>query len=450
MSTVLPQEINYAAVPALPPNTTSREIVLQPTNGSVFQPGTMIEVQFPNGQGDYMDPSSLYYRFKITVANTGASATIPGTDFWRGAPALTAFSKVETYSGSQQLESINEYGVITNDLSCITMDQAQRYGQSYNMGITTDVINSTGSGDISVDYCYMPVIAATTGTFNNYVAFPVLNCLSQADKLVPLGRMGNVIMRFTTETVANVIQKGTAGATLNYTISNFELCYTAVHMADEVEQMLYASGEKFYIKSCGWASSANSISAGTNGQIELSYPLRFASIKSLFAHFSPSNASFVGGKYESIAPQAGAIGTGQARYQFTVNGVSVLSRELDTLYNPAGILCELRKAVGGLSSKTNSMSINSNEFSVVENSGGTTPTTTTTISRTPGRHIIGVNCETLPGASGSLLTGISSSSSNITLRTMCSVLNIVTAMVYINYDLLLEVDPVMRSVIAKF
>lgn len=443
MAMVLPQEINYASIPSIPPNTTSREVVLQPINGSVFSPSSMIEIQFPNGQGDYMDPASLYYRFKITVSNAG-TATVAGSDWLRGAAALTTLSRVETYSGSQLLESINEYGMITNDLSAITMDQAQRYGQAYNMGLTTDVVSSgVGVGEFSSDYTYLPVVNSTT-PYTIYVAFPVLNCLSQADKLVPLGRMGNIIMRFTTETAANLFRIATGGALLTYTISNFELCYTAVHMSDEVENMLYASGEKFYIKSCGWASSANSISAGTNGQVELSYPLRYSSIKSLFAHFSPSGTTW--GKYDSVALQNTAIGNGQARYQFTVNGVPVLSRELDTLYNPAGILCELRKAVGGLSSKTNSMSIAKNEFERFEND-------TVGISTTryiPGRHIVAVNCETLPGASGSLLTGISSSSSNITFRTLCNITNLVTVLVYINYDLLLEVDPVMRSVIAKF
>ena len=443
MAMVLPQEINFAQIPSLPPNTTSREVVLQPINGAIFQPGTMIEIQFPNAQGEYLDPASLYYRMKINVTNTGTAASVMGTDFWRGAPALTAFSKVETYSGSQQLESIHEYGVITNDLSCITMDQAQRYGQAYNLGLQNSVTQDTATvpGDFSADYG-LPVIAAG-GNYDMYVAFPVLNCLSQADKLIPLGRMGNVVTRFTTEIASNVLKSGT-GATvvLNYTISNFELCYTSVHMSDEVEQMLYASGDKFYIKSSGWASTANSISAGTNGQIELSFPLRYSSIKSLFAHFSPSYANAVNGKYDSVALQNTAIGTGQARYQFTVNSVPILSRELDTLYNPAGILCELRKAVGGLSSKTNSMSISPTEFKTYESS--------TTTSKAPGRHIVGVNCETLPGASGSLLTGISSSASNITFRALCNVTNIVTVLVYANYDLLLEVDPVMRSVIAKF
>lgn len=442
MSLVLPQELNYAALPALPPNTTSREVVLQPVNGSVFNPSTMIEIQLPSSPGEYLDPASLYYRFKITATNTGATTTVQSTDFIRGAPAFTAFSRVETYSGSQLLESINEYGLIANDLSAITMDQAQRYGQAYNMGMTTDIVSSgTGAGDFSVDYCILPALAQNA-TNVNYVAFPVLNCLSQAEKLIPLGRMGNIIMRFTTETAANFFKNPTAGSSLTYTISNFELCYTSVKMSDEVENMLYASGEKFYIKSCGWASSANSIPASTNGQIELSYPLRYSSIKSLFAHFSPSYAAAVNGKYDSVALQNTAIGTGQARYQFTVNGVPILSRELDTLYNPAGILCELRKAVGGLSSKTNSMSINSLEFVAVENAA--------TAARTPARHIVGVNCETLPGASGSLLTGISSSASNITFRTLCNVTNLVTVLLYVNYDLLLEVDPVMRSVVAKF
>lgn len=443
MALVLPQEVNYAQIPALPPNTTSREVVLQPINGASFQPGTMIEIQLPNGQGEYMDPASLYYRFKITVTNSGTANSVAGTDFFRGgSPALTTIQRLETYSGSQLLESINEYGIITNDLSSITMDQAQRYGQAYNMGMTTDITASAaGAGDLSVDYNYLPAITAGAST-SIYVAFPVLNCLSQADKLVPLGRMGNVIMRFTTETASNLFSTSTANTNFGYTISNFELCYTSVRLSDEVENMLYSSGEKFYIKSCGWASSANSIPANTNGQIELSYPLRYSSIKSLFSHFSPSYATAVNGKFDSVALQTGAIGTGQARYQFTVNGVPILSRELDTLYNPAGILCELRKAVGGLSSKTNSMSISPAEFTRRENAA------TTLIS--PGKHIVGVNCETLPGASGSLLTGISSSASNITFRTLCNVANLVTVLIYVNYDLLLEIDPVMRSVIAKF
>lgn len=441
-SMVLPTEINYASMPTLPPNTVSSEIVLQPINGATFQPSSMIEIQFPNGEGQYLDPSSLYYRFKIVVTNNGTAASAEGTDYWRGAPAVTAFSRVETYSGSQLLESINEYGVISNDLLSLTMDQSQRYGQQFNLGVSSTVVNDAANGESSCDYYRIGTLGAG-GSENRYVAFPVLNCLSQAEKLVPLGRMGNVIMRFTMDTAANVIKRTTANADLTYTITNFELCYTSVKFSQEVEQMLYSSGEKIYLKSCGWASSANSIPATTNGQIELSYPLRYASIKSIFAHFSPSVATQgLNGKFDSVALQNTAFGTGQARYQFTIGGVPYPQRELDTLYNPAGIMCELRKAVGGLTSKTNSMSINTVEF--VSREGGTT-----TASQ-PARHIVGVNCEMLPSASNALLTGVSSSSSNITFRTLCNVTSLVTVLLYVNYDLLLEIDPTNRSVIAKF
>ena len=94
MSVVLPKEIKYAdMLPALPAETVNTSVVLQPVNGASFADSALIQFDIPARA--FLQPESLYLRFKASVVASTTSLTIAGT------PATSFFSKLETIFGSQ-------------------------------------------------------------------------------------------------------------------------------------------------------------------------------------------------------------------------------------------------------------------------------------------------------------------------------------------------------------
>lgn len=439
MAMVLPRQIGYdASLPQLPADTTSVDVVLQPVNNTSFGPSSLVEFQLPSR--GFMDPSSLYLRYRVTISNSGAAAA-PATLAVRGCPATAFFQKLETYAGSQQLESQNNYNILMNDLINLTYSVADKYGSQYALGYTT--LNTAGADTLggnqfSLDGRLIGALGAGAST-SFFVAIPLQCVLSNAEKLVPLEFMQNIRLVLTTDTATNVITS--AGATVSFSLSNMELCYSSVQFNSDVLGMIKGFGGddgSFYVKSSSWYSAGATISAGTVGNVELQYSHRLASIKSIFAHFASTSANMVNGIFDSCEPS-----TTSGTYQFTINSTPYPQREISTTLNKAGAIMELKKALGQLTSKHNSQSINFTEFNRVAGD--------TTTLQEPAKFILGVNTERL-STSDVLLSGVSSQNANVTLR--CNIggapAEQLTAYCICNADVLIKIDPAMKQAIAMF
>lgn len=436
MALVLPQQIGYdQQLPSLPSGCSSREIVLQPSNGSSsYGASSLIEFSLPQTQ--FLEPSTVYVRFKMVVSQTSATAdTAAGI---RGVPGYTVFQKLEEYAGSQQISNQNEYGLVMNDLCNLTMSQSEKYGLQYPLGLSYINRASTGtndstSGQSSADH-YSLAAVTSSAPATLYLAVPLQCALNNCEKLYPLEFSPQYMIRLTTDTVSNLIYATTIG-NWSYTLSNIELCYNQIEFPNDVISMVANMGGadgKFFVKSQSWATSSVSYAAGS-GSRELTYSHRFSSIKSIFSHFS--NGTTINGKFDSIEPS-----TNGGTYQFTIDSRPFPERELSTTLNKAAVMMELRRACGGITNKLNSLSINTAEFSIVD--GGSS-----TLAE-PAKFILGCNTERLP--SQSLLTGVSSNNANTTLRINGTNTSTITAYVYVNYDLLFEVDTTMKAVTARY
>ena len=106
----LPTLVNYQEpLVVLPPETQNFEYTAVPVNGSSFAPSSQILVDL--GNRGFLDPASLYIRYKITyTSNAGGAAadtmTIVGT------PAYTPFLRLDTFANSQNIETINNLSLI--------------------------------------------------------------------------------------------------------------------------------------------------------------------------------------------------------------------------------------------------------------------------------------------------------------------------------------------------
>lgn len=423
MSIAIPKEADFHAPPAIPDGTHLTDLALAPVNGSSFLESSMIEFQLP--QNGYLQPDSLYLAFKVNVTQATAST------YMRGAPLYTPFNRLETLLGSQLAEQIQNYNVLANDLVNFTYDTSMKEGVSASLGYGSTIGQTFDSRLISV------------GTQSFTVAGPIPCAISMCDKLVPLGKMPQVILRLYLDKITNMFNS--AGTTSNFSISNVELRYSIVQFDPAVDQMISnVNGDgKFFLKTISWIGTSNTLSSGSQGLNESLYNIRVSSLKSLWSHFSGQDtAKCVNGWYDSID-----LSSGNGSIGFTVAGAPVPTREVNLTNNKAEALMELRKALGSIYSKDNTMSINYSEWNYTDASVGTVATT----AETPGKWFFGTNCERIYG-SNALLSGVSSMNAPITLRLTLGTATTQSYSVYVfgTYDLLIEVDTATRTAIARF
>jgi hypothetical protein len=452
MSVVLPKELAYA--PSLPslPECSSKEIVLSAVNGNSFVAGNLVQWDFP--QQGFLDPASLYIRYRVSVPQVATNSYII-----KKLPVYTLIQKLEVLFGSQVVETINDYNVWTNLWSDLQLDVAQRYGSATSLG---QMGNSTYANTSLAEASDGALLVPANVTTQNFSLSAPLPCiLSGAEKLVPLGMMPQVRLQLTLESIANafVAASGTNQLPTSVTFSNMELCYTSVDFGGEVQEMVKSMGDKIYIKSQSVSAMGNNVSVASVGTLDLIYNQRLASVKSLFATFCPITANgttAVNGKLDSID-----ITSANGSLVFNIAGVNYPQREISTLYNKSSVMTELRKACGALHADAFFPCIGRNEFNALDSAPpaselmiytqaggaiGATPTSATN----PAKFYFGVNTEKLT-TNGVLLSGISTQSAPISLR-----INLGTATTYgynvsvfALYDALIEVSPLMRDASVK-
>lgn len=410
----LPNSVNYAEpIPSLPENTTKYSVSLQPVNGQTFTvANNQIIFQFPNR--GYLIPDSVYLRYKQVVVNaTTASAII-------GCPFSAPFQRVETQFGSVTVDSINDWNQVNHILTNLTMDVAQKYGMQSSYGYSVSAPPTLEELDSRV----IPIAGDTA-----YLAGPVPCMLTNiTDKLLPLFAMPTISMIFTTDSLANIINP--TGTVTSITLSNVELCFDFVEFGPEVDAMVRGMGQKIYIKSQSFSNASVNVASGQNGSTSLIFNQRYASVKAAIVSFS---GAINNKKFDAVD-----LTNNSGDYSINISGVQYPQKPYSSLNSKGSILQELRKCIGSVYDRGNNMAINTLEFNRLDSD--VNPSLTA-----PGKFYLGFNLEKLH--SGSLLTGISTNNSNITVNINQSVATTVVRQcnLLLVYDSLIEIDVLTRQ-----
>jgi len=413
----LPNSVNYAEpIPSLPDSTNKYSVALQPVNGQSFSMGgNQIIFQFPNR--GYLQPDSVYLRYKLVTANATTSSNMIGCPF--SAP----FQRVETQFGSITVDSINDWNQVNHILTNLTMDIAQKYGMQSGYGYSTSATTlSPTFTSPSIEELDSRIIPAAGETV--YLSGPVPCMLTNiTDKLLPLFAMPTISMVFTTDALANVINP--TGTVTAMTLSNVELCFDFCEFGPEVDAMVRGMGQRIYVKSQSFANASANVSSGANGSQAIIFNQRYASCKAAIVSFS---GAINNKKFDAVD-----ITNNSGDYSLSISGIQYPQKSYSALNNKSGILQELRKCIGSIYDKTNSMAINTLEFNRLDSDVNTSLTA-------PGKFYLGFNLEKLH--SGSLLTGISTNNSNISVNINQSVASTVTRQcnLLLVYDALIEID----------
>ena len=427
----LPSVINFSqTLPVLPESVNTTLMAVSAVNGSVFNAGSIIQVDIPSRTGLYIDPKSIFIRYKF---NYTSGATAPSI---RGCPVYTPIFKLAEYVASQNISTINQYNQVANLFVNTNMDVAQKYGNQtafgYKSSDTTGLMANLDGGLLLASQ------AALAGNIS--VAAPLLcSTLASADHFLPTAFMGQIRFEFTLESLANIATTGSTDLT-NYTISNFEVCFAAVDMGASVDALVAQMAPTLKLKCRGYNNQANYLASGSSGSFAFQYSMRYKSIENVFVSFSGTAAAtslnLWGDSYDPTQSNG--------NIQLQIANTSFPQLPISTLNNKSSVITYLKECTGSLANYTHAMAINAVEF------GKQGADVTSAIE--PAKCYFGFPISKLQGynpfQSVSLLSGVDSSLSPILLQVTC---NTATATNYnvnliAEYSCILDIDPMSRQV----
>ena len=434
----LPKEIDYVSsnTTTLPVNTSSKSNVIHPSNVSSLSTETGGSVIFDLPQQDFLVPSSMYLRMKVKTTGTGNTSSL--RMYQRGIPAYSVWEKSIVSVQSQQIENISNYGRTATSLINLKMNPAQKAGLAVAFGLH----NSADSEDMTIGTELHGRLSTSANADEYFVAVPLLNVLSLAEKLLPLGQMSQCRIELEIANINKIFDNDTATKNADkLEIFNMELCYDSVNFGNDFDLMELADGNgDILIKSQSHQVSTQTCDA-IAGLQTLSFPQRLSSVKSVIAWFEGKATSCVNKEYDSVK----VGGAGNTSFQFQIGNKYFPDVALDTARNRAGIFMELNNAVNGTSHDIlgGSMSILPTEFAKDDNS--------TTTNDNYGMFFVGVNTERMSGVNQVLLTGQSTALTPISLNVRCDTApsQATTCNLLTMFDAIFQINVASRSVSLK-
>jgi len=318
----------------------------------------------------------------------------------------------------------------------LSLTTADKLGQQYNLGYNDATLaNENTDGSIIT----IP-LAATIGVSTVYSA-PLIGLLGWSEKLIPLFLLNNIRIALTLDSAANICSN-VVGATVRpittFSISNFEICYNMIDMGMEVQNEIIRMNPKLRIKSSSMATSiAPNIASGTTGSTSLVYNLRYASVKSIIAIFGGNAAAQSANKLMDSYD----ITQNNGDFQFNIGGVNYPQKSLSTLNNKAGLMMELRRAMGSILNNNVSLAVNQNEFGIIDGS-------VTTVVK-PGKFWVAQNLQKLTVNQKAFFTGVSTQLApiNLNINIGTATTQAYTPLLVLLYDAIIEIDPATKQVL---
>lgn len=316
------------------PKSRSYRISIAPINKSTFTGGDQMIFELPTSRkGTWLDQSQSYLKFTVQFQSTSAAAS-GANGIYIDNTAYSFFQRLDVLHGSNQLESINEYGQLCNFLIDTSLTQSDKAGLSTLIGcngvntiynsITASAAILGGAGTVFTGTSSQVQVAgdrsgfspASTTSFSTAVGYtfslPLLSGVVgiNASKMLPVGKLTAPIrMELYLANNDDAIYYGTAAANCTWQIINaeFEACY--VELQDDMLDMQLAQGQEEYISTITYRQSSTYMPAATSGEFTCLLPFRAASITALYARFrnlatavQGADASAAYRKSSSISP----------------------------------------------------------------------------------------------------------------------------------------------------
>jgi hypothetical protein len=274
----LPMDFDLKPKNSAPP-CQSRRVNVQPLSGSIFNPGDVAKLELPVGRkGEYLDPSQTYLLFSVTNQDPSGN----GGFQWVDHSCASFIQKLEVYSSSQLIETINEYGLLYSIILDSQTGALDRMGfQTITIGTDTDVQNNQVNfqrGGALIDkgrakMFALPLFSGVIGT--------------GLDKYLPIGDLQDLRVEITWANSATAVVSGTSSSpsTNAWRVESCELVLQVLNLDDSVDNMIHAASQGGIMLSSHTFRNYNTIvNAASSGDSTI-VPLKFTSLKSVIAAY---------------------------------------------------------------------------------------------------------------------------------------------------------------------
>jgi len=370
----LPSALKYDLPPSMSDTARSYSVNVAPDGitqvvgalGNIsFTANTAVQSQFssqvvsftiPSGMSDavFLDCMNTTVSFTLTYT-VGTAASVTGGVCKLLSNAASWFDTLVLYSNNTPLETVNQYGLLSNFLLQNTVSYSERTG-----GISICM----GSDSNSANGIDLPTAAAAY-RFN--FCIPLISLIGiNTEKYFPIGSVNNLQLQMTTANLCPIVTYCTAvttNATLTVapTLSEFRLNLKYVDVGDQAAAMLRQTLQdgKWFIKSATYTNSAVTLPNGSAGNQQALLQIRNSSVKSIYHQFGiPQSLVSPNGAYD-------AVNIGTTSRQLQVGGNYFPNLPINDVQRPAEGYAYLIQSLGGSIAKTYGTVVNRESYNSV-------------------------------------------------------------------------------------
>jgi len=244
---------------------------IPPTNASSFNPASMVVLYIPARRNCFLDPQQTYLR--MTVQNQDNTAN---NYFTLDALGSCFINRLDVFSGSNLLESIQGYNILMNAIVDLNMNEATRTSASAMYGtsdVYTDVFKPRAGAQVNIGKFFTVCIPIISGVFGML-----------AEKYLPLhGLADDIRIEISLEQNDLAVCYNAAYAT-GWKLINVELEACIVELQQQGMEMINSVtpfDQPIYLHSSTYRHFVSTLQASA-GQQTFLVPARFASLKSLW------------------------------------------------------------------------------------------------------------------------------------------------------------------------
>jgi hypothetical protein len=261
----LTSDLMYSLKPSSVPCRSYRGSI-PTTNSQTFLPGSLAILYIPGGRRNtFYDGQQSFLRITVQNNETVANLNIDNN-------AGCFLNRLDVFSGSNILETIQNFNLLYGLVSDIQASTSQKIGLQNSMGFGTDVNGRSGvqipPGGVFT-FC-VPLLSGVVGT--------------KLDKLLPVHALADDIrIELTMESNTTAVA-WSAAPTGQWKIIDLQLECCMVELSDEgmgmVQQMTPANSP-VYLHGSSYRHYISSLPSGYAGSYSSLVPARFASLKTL-------------------------------------------------------------------------------------------------------------------------------------------------------------------------
>ena len=420
MAQALPKSLDYTEQPVqLPEGTQNISVSITPSNKASFA-DSGDDIVFDLPQRGWINPASLSLSYNLALVQASGATAKEIV----GCPLYSPFVQSTVQVGSSIVENIQNYNQLCNLLvnTKLTLSQKESLAVGFGYDSALSPVAVAPGADLATTITAYNLAAgkrhghlnrrsvAINSTGNTVktkipLSGPLGNIISMSERMLPLFAMEEVRITLTTEKLSEIISGGGVTAYNGFEITDVELHFDILEIpnADSILSSMQGADGNITVKSQSYTVNSQSLQNNSEGQQELVFNSRLASIKSLVSVFS-GGTKCVNGKFDSV--DITRNGSGGA-YQYFIGGTAVgPQRALAPGRNRAAVFSELGNTWSAPHDiMSSNMAITKDEFACVDN--------VVTTSETPGKFFFGCSTEK---ATGPLMSGVSSMMSPINLR----------------------------------